>query len=75
VSDTTLAFDLEVKVPLYARAGIREVWVVDLAAQAIISFRKPVDGRYTEEVRYGPGELLRPGAFPDFALDPATLFD
>ena len=75
VSDTTLAFDLEVKVPLYARAGIREVWVVDLAAQAIISFRKPVGGRYSEEIRYGPGEPLNPGAFPDFALDPAALLD
>ena len=30
VSDTTLAYDRNVKLPLYARAVIREVWIVNL---------------------------------------------
>src|SRR6266487_355884 len=30
VADTTLPFDMDTKVPLYARSGIAEVWVVDL---------------------------------------------
>lgn len=30
VSDSTLRYDLTVKLPLYARAVIREVWIVDL---------------------------------------------
>ena len=30
VADTTLEFDRNVKLPLYARAGISEVWLVDL---------------------------------------------
>ena len=30
VSDPTLAYDRGVKLPLYARSGIREVWIVDL---------------------------------------------
>ncbi len=30
VADTSLAYDRDIKVPLYARAGIPEVWLVDL---------------------------------------------
>ena len=33
VSDTTLAYDRGVKLPLYAKAGITEVWIVDLAGK------------------------------------------
>jgi hypothetical protein len=32
ISDTTLGFDLTTKAELYARAGIVEYWVVDVAA-------------------------------------------
>ena len=35
VSDSSLRFDRRVKVPVYARNGIREVWVIDLLAEAI----------------------------------------
>jgi Uma2 family endonuclease len=35
VSDTTLSYDRGVKLPLYARAGIREVWIVDLVGEVI----------------------------------------
>src|SRR5438552_1870673 len=35
VADTTLAYDRDTKMPLYARAGIPEAWLVDLAADVI----------------------------------------
>ncbi|MGH9761554.1 MAG: Uma2 family endonuclease [Blastocatellia bacterium] len=35
VSDTSLAYDREVKLHLYARPGIPEVWIVDLASRCI----------------------------------------
>ena len=31
VADSSLDYDMNTKVPFYARAGIREVWIVDLA--------------------------------------------
>ena len=37
VSDTTLNFDLSVKAPLYARAGILEYWVMDIQARRLIA--------------------------------------
>jgi hypothetical protein len=46
VADTTLAFDIERKVPLYARAGIREGWVVDVNEQAVRVYRDPSASGY-----------------------------
>jgi Uma2 family endonuclease len=48
VADTTLAFDLDVKVPLYAAAGIPEAWVIEAASRRTHIFRLPVNGRYAE---------------------------
>jgi Uma2 family endonuclease len=43
VSDSSLAYDLGTKVPLYARHGIPEVWVIDAATRRTQGFRRPVD--------------------------------
>ena len=54
VADTSLAYDLGVKVPLYARHGIPEVWVIDVATRRTTLFRRPTDGRYADESRVEP---------------------
>src|SRR5205823_12244048 len=41
VSDTTLAYDRGRKLPLYARARIPELWIVDINAGAVETFRTP----------------------------------
>lgn len=41
VADTTLPFDLAVKVPFYAAAGIPETWVIDAATLRTHRFRRP----------------------------------
>lgn len=46
VSDTTLIYDRDTKVPLYARSGIREVWIVNLNARLVLRYTDPRDGRY-----------------------------
>ena len=48
VADTSLAFDRAVKVPLYARAGIPEVWVIDLEGETVEVFRGPGPDTYAE---------------------------
>ncbi|MFM8707560.1 MAG: Uma2 family endonuclease, partial [Planctomycetia bacterium] len=44
VADTSLAFDLDTKVPLYARHGVREVWVIEAATGRTHVFRTPMEG-------------------------------
>jgi Uma2 family endonuclease len=48
VSDTTLRYDRNVKVPLYAKYGIPEVWIVDLENLRLHFFRSLADGAYTD---------------------------
>jgi Uma2 family endonuclease len=68
VSDTTLAFDRTRKIPMYARAGIPEVWVVNLIDRVIETWSDPVDGTYQEQRTYKPGESIAPKAFTDCQL-------
>ncbi|MDQ3238694.1 MAG: Uma2 family endonuclease [Actinomycetota bacterium] len=55
VSDTILAYARNVKLPLYAQAGIPEVWIVDLTGEIIERHTEPSgsDYRHTEKVRRG----------------------
>jgi Uma2 family endonuclease len=62
VSDTTLAFDRDVKLPLYARAGVPEVWIVNLPAGQLEVFREPVGDRYLRALTPAPDETISPRA-------------
>ena len=52
VADTSIAYDLRVKAPLYARYGVRDYWVVDAVRQTIRVHRLPENGRYTDIEEY-----------------------
>ena len=49
VADTTLQYDREVKLPLYAVAGISEVWLVDVKGKKVDIYRRPEEGCYVEQ--------------------------
>ncbi len=68
VSESSPEYDRQVKVPLYGRAGIREVWLVDLAAEAVEVYRGPSSEGYREFRRLGRGQALSPEAVPDLTL-------
>ena len=46
VSSTTLRYDQAVKLPLYAAAGIPEVWIIDVGRQQLEVHRHPREERY-----------------------------
>ena len=58
VADTTLEYDRQVKAPLYARAGIAEVWVVNLVDEQIEVYSQPVNGTYQRQRRAVRGETI-----------------
>jgi Uma2 family endonuclease len=68
VSDTTGEYDRTLKLPLYARAGIPEVWIVDLAAQCVEVYRGPSPGGYEQMERFSRRQVVSPQAFPDLHL-------
>ena len=46
VADASLRYDRQIKLPLYARYGIVEVWLVDLESDTVTSFSRPANGVY-----------------------------
>jgi Uma2 family endonuclease len=60
VADTTLAYDRDVKRPLYARAGIPEVWILDLEARHIEVHREPDDDVYRTRHLAGLDDTVTP---------------
>ena len=65
VADSSLRYDRAVKLPLYARHGIPEVWIVDLAASAVEWFRLPEGESYADNDRALRGETLTSALLPD----------
>ncbi len=68
VSDSTVDFDRDVKVPNYSRSGIQEVWLWDLEANCLEVYRFPTGNGYTSMQRFERGEIVSPLAFPDFQV-------
>ena len=68
VADSTLGFDLTTKAALYARAGIVDYWVLDIAARRMIVHRDPQGGRYLSVAAYACDESVAPLAAPDSYL-------
>lgn len=68
VADSSLRFDRLVKLPLYARHRIPEVWIVDLPAGAVEVCRGPTPEGYARVVREGRGASVEPEALPGLRL-------
>jgi Uma2 family endonuclease len=60
VADTTLAYDRDVKRPLYARAGIPEVWILDLEARHMEVHREPDGDVYRTRHLAGLDDTVTP---------------
>jgi Uma2 family endonuclease len=73
ISDSTLSFDLRVKAPLYARAGIFEYWVLDVNGRRLFCHRDPADGGYSSIVIYNEHEQVAPLAAPDHLFSAAQV--
>jgi Uma2 family endonuclease len=71
VADSTLRFDRNVKVPLYAAAGIPEVWIEDLNNDCLLVYRDPHAEGYRSTVTLKREDSVSPIAFPEihFTID------
>ena len=75
VSESSLHFDLNKKLPLYARHGIPEVWIVDLAAPRVHFFHAPHDAGFEYTSSTPKPGLIRLQASPDIGVDLSGLLD
>ncbi len=59
VADSSVAYDRDIKIPLYGRAGIPEAWLIDLSGSGSIEIhRGPTPRGYRERVRPERGEAI-----------------
>jgi Uma2 family endonuclease len=73
VSDTTLRYDCNIKVPLYAASGVSEVWVEDLQNDVILVYRDPAGPAYKTTFTRRHEETISPLAFPSVAFTVADF--
>ncbi len=73
VADSSLSYDRNRKLPLYARHGIPEVWIENIPGRVVEAYSNPVNGEYTQARTYRPGEIITPQAFPDLELPVSQL--
>jgi Uma2 family endonuclease len=74
ISDSSLDYDLTVKARLYARAGIGEYWVLDVAGKRLFCHRNPAAGRYESVAIYTEQESVSPLTAPESAFRAALAF-
>jgi Uma2 family endonuclease len=68
VADTSASYDREVKLPLYARSAIPEIWLVDLNTGIVEVYTRPENGEYRESRRASRDDSLTASAIPDFSI-------
>ena len=69
VSDSTLIHDRDVKMRLYAEAGIPEAWLVDLNSDRFDVYSDPMDGLYRKIRRYPKGSTVVSETLPEVSTD------
>ena len=74
VADSTVASDRQLKIPLYARHGIVESWLLDVQNQHLEIYRQPdVDG-YRQILLPKNDESVSPIQLPELVLEVGALW-
>jgi Uma2 family endonuclease len=73
ISDSSLRYDRDVKLPVYAAAGVTEVWIEDLPNHILHVYREPTGKTYKIALHYQPDDFISPRAFPEVTFSVADL--
>jgi Uma2 family endonuclease len=74
VSDSSLEYDRDEKLPRYAHAHISEVWIVGLSDQTIEQYTQPRRGKYLVKRILEVGDTLVSSSVPALTIELATVF-
>lgn len=73
VAQSSLDHDRAKKLPAYGKAGVPEVWIVNLEEDVVEVYREPHYLGYESKTVFKPGQAVSPAAFPDLKIDIAAL--
>lgn len=68
VSDASLAYDREEKLPRYAQSGVPEVWLVAVDRREVEQYADPSEGRYRVAQVWGRGQTVTSASLPTLAV-------
>jgi Uma2 family endonuclease len=79
IADSSLKYDQEIKLSLYAEAGISDYWIFNLVANYLESYSEPyqdLQGKfgYRKKIIFLPNESVNLPCFPDLVLDLSRVF-
>jgi Uma2 family endonuclease len=74
VADSSLAYDRQVKLPLYAASAIAEAWLIDLAARRIERHSDPSADSYRSVTPFARGATITSTTVPGISIAVDTLF-
>lgn len=64
VADSALNYDQEIKLPLYAKASVPEVWIVNLNENLVETYRQPTHGTYGHVQTYQADQTITASTLP-----------
>jgi Uma2 family endonuclease len=73
IADSSLAYDQGRKAAIYARIGVRELWVIDVKRNTVRVHKDLHDGSYDDIVDHGSEDTIAPAFAPGFSLNLAEL--
>lgn len=74
VADTSMAYDRDVKIPIYAANGVVEVWLFDVQAEALTVFRNPIGVAYSQVTTMPKAASVSPLLLPDLTIPVSDLW-
>lgn len=74
ISASTLEYDQDVKVPLYAKHGIPEVWLLNEAARVISMYREPAQMKFRRLLTAEKDATISPLLLPQIKLSLTDLW-
>jgi Uma2 family endonuclease len=74
ISDSSLELDRSIKLPLYARSAVPEVWILNLREKVVEVYCEPSAGIYSRSENYRAGQNVTLSAFPDVKIPVTDIF-
>ena len=74
IADSSLHYDRDIKVPLYAAHGVPETWLLDLKHRRLEVYRDPEPAGYRQHLRPTPNQTIAPVLLPELRIQVAELW-
>jgi Uma2 family endonuclease len=73
VADSSVEYDRDIKIPLYAESGVIEVWLINLPKETVEIYSRPLDGKYQETRLVKRGESISTKSIPTLTIEASAV--